>query len=518
MTNKKISYPIGIQNFPEIFREKKFYVDKTDLVFKLCSTFKYVFLIRPRRFGKSLLLSTIKAYFEGRRELFQGLAISDMEDRWNAYPVLHLDLSAESYNDPKRMFSIISRHLRRWEKLYGSDPETDTLAGRFENVIINASNNGSTPVVVLIDEYDKPLLENLHRDELRENMSNELRGFYSVIKSCDEFIRFAMITGVTKFTHVSIFSELNNLKDISLLPDYNAICGISESEFDSYLGDAVKAFSAARGISEDEVRDAFRYNYDGYHFSAEGEGIYNPYSVINAFSDNEISDFWFQTGTPSFLAEAVRDYDAPAEDFGQSVRTAAQLMAVSDEHPDLIALLYQSGYLTIKGYDPLTKEYHLDFPNQEVRRAFWQSLYRYFVAPFSGDTALSASNFINDLETCDIDGFMQRLKSIVAASYHGQERRLEVHYQNIVSIVFHMLGYDPRVEVPSVFGFSDLVVKTRNFIYIFEFKVGSTPAKALQQIREKGYANPYLADSRQKVLIGANFANDPAELLAWSVE
>ena len=433
-----------------------------------------------------------------------------------SYPVLRMDLSAEHYDDLPKLRGVISDYLSEWEKSYGADGENKSLSQRFYHVIQNAYNkSGKKRVVILIDEYDQPMLENLNNDEKRNEIRGELQGFYSVLKKADEFIRFAMITGVTKFTHVDIFSGLNNLMDISLMDDYNDICGVSESEFKSYFSESVKIFAEKNSSSISEVEKKFKNKYDGYHFSKKGEGIYNPFSLLKAFASGDANDYWFQSGTPSFLADAVKDFQVPAYDFGEAERTADQLMDQPVEKPDLYTILFQSGYLTIKGYNRETEEYRLGFPNEEVKKAFWQVLYRYFIAPYSSDNALSAKCFAQDLESGDINGFMARLQSIVASSNHGQERRMEVHFRNVISIVFHMLGYWPNVEVPVAAGFTDLVVKVKNYIYIFEFKIDSTPAKALEQIERKGYQLMYGADKRKVILIGAVFSKETGHLERW---
>lgn len=512
-------YPVGIQSFPEIIEQGYLYVDKTALMHRLVNESKYIFLSRPRRFGKSLLLSTMQAYFEGRRELFAGLAADSLEHDWKRHPVLRLDLSAESYSSPERLEAALNRYLTGWEKLYGRDTEADTTpAGRFSGVIRRACALTGRRVVVLIDEYDKPMLENIHDDPVHESMRRELRGFYSVLKEADEHIRFAMVTGVSKFGHVSIFSGLNNLRDISLLRAYNDICGISDTEFDRYLSAPAARFAADNGMTPAEARRLFADNYAGYLFCDRGETLYNPFSVLSAMQDGMVRPYWFETGTPGFLVGIISRYNFSVGELAGSQRTASQLADILDYRRDLVPMLYQSGYLTIGGYDAATRRYTLRFPNREVEEGFWEALGRYYIFPAPGTHRFDLDNFVTDVAEGRPDDFMRRLQSLFADTGSENERRKEVHFQNVVAIVFKLLGYRVRTECHMARGRADMVVGTPRYVYIFEFKIDSTPQTALDQIRERGYAEPYAADPRRTWLIGANFSTRLRTLDAWLVE
>ncbi len=375
-----IKYPIGIQTFSKIIEGNYKYVDKTALIYDLATNNDYVFLSRPRRFGKSLLTSTLESYFKGERELFAGLKIAELEKNWEKFPVLRFDLSSANYNEPKRLKERIDSCLRTFEKEYSLSSESDNLAERFNFLIEEAYRQSGKRVVVLIDEYDKPLLDCLEDTDTHDKLREELRGFYSVIKANDRFIRFAMLTGITKFGKVSIFSGLNNLRDISMLPKYNSICGITETEFHRDFGTSIALFAAENGMNEEETWNKFKEMYDGYHFASRGECIYNPYSVLSAFNDGELKSYWYSSGSPSYLAKLVERNNYPLDSIDGVKRNEIELELndISDFSSDIVPLLYQSGYLTIKGYDSTMEEYELGFPNGEVRKTFWSSLAKRF--------------------------------------------------------------------------------------------------------------------------------------------
>lgn len=360
-----IKYPIGIQTFSEIRKSGYVYVDKTGYIWNLANSSKYVFLSRPRRFGKSLLVSTLDAYFRGRRELFQGLAIDGLETEWAEYPVLRLDLSSEDYNVEGNLYSRLNLLLTEMEAVYGQPTDAEnTLPSRFRGVIRKASEKTGKKVVVLIDEYDKPLLATLHKESLHGDIRGILQGFYSVLKECDPYIRFVFITGVTKFAHVSIFSGLNNLNDISLLPAYNAVCGVTEKELDENLQESIANLGDDLGVSFEQAHRLIKENYDGYHFSTRlTEDVYNPFSLICSFGNHEISNYWFSTGTPSYIPEVLSKNSYPLENLEVSRRTKDQLRDMVSPEQDIVPLLYQSGYLTIKGWLPESGQYVLGFPN-----------------------------------------------------------------------------------------------------------------------------------------------------------
>lgn len=371
---KRNKFPVGLQTFRKIREGKYLYVDKTDYIELLKNESDYIFLSRPRRFGKSLLMSTLEAYFRGEKELFEGLAISTIENTWESYPVFRIDLSPGAFIDRSRIISRLNAIIDEIEHKYSLKGIGDSPADKFHSLIRQAVEKTGKKVVILVDEYDKPLLDCLHNKEVHEAIKEELRGFYSVIKASDEYIRFAMLTGVTKFGKVSVFSGLNNLKDISMLPKYNGICGITESEFLKDFKGAIKDFSKINDISEEEAWKEFKRLYDGYHFARIGEFVYNPLSVLSAFDSEEFKHYWFATGSPSYLIRLIKDHGFLLTELEGERRREGALSDISEVGRDIVPLLYQSGYLTIKGYDKLTKEYILGFPNQEVYEGFWESL------------------------------------------------------------------------------------------------------------------------------------------------
>ncbi len=513
-----IKYPVGIQTFSQIIEGGYLYVDKTMLVHELVNSNKYVFLSRPRRFGKSLLLSTIQAYFEGRRELFAGLAVAGLEKAWDSYPVLRFDLSGESYEHPSKLEGKLNLLLREYEDIYGKEEDEVSIGSRFRGIIRRAVEKTGRKAVVLIDEYDKPLLETMHEEELHESARLRLRGFYGVLKESDEFIRFAMLTGVTKFGQVTIFSGLNNLNDISMLKQYNNICGISESEFRDNFKESVSIFAGNSGESEENVWEEFKKNYDGYHFCYPGEGIYNPFSVLTAFANSEIENYWFRSGSPDYLIKIFKKTGFVFSDIEGQRSSADDLKDMTNPERNLIALLYQSGYLTIKGYDATFKEYTLGFPNMEVSSGFWSSLYRNYV--FQGDrqSAFDMSRFVRDVFDGKVCEFMERLQALVASVSPGTLKDKEIYFQNILQVIFSMVGFHTQTEIAMASGRADMVVKSARFIYVFEFKIDSTAKKALQQILDKGYAEPYRSDSRPLFLIGANFSSETNTLSDFVIE
>ncbi|MDE6008434.1 MAG: ATP-binding protein [Muribaculaceae bacterium] len=514
---KNIKYPVGIQTFPEIIEENYFYVDKTQLVYNLTQESKYIFLSRPRRFGKSLLMSTLEAYFKGRKELFIGLKITEFEKDWSEFPVFRFDLSGENYINTTRLVDNIGFYLDKFELTYGIS-SYGSIATRFKQLVLKANLKYGKKVVVLIDEYDKPLLDCLHNPSLHDELKNELRSFYSCIKACDEYIRFAMLTGVSKFGKVSIFSGLNNLKDISLLPKYNALCGISESEFHRDFVKSIDEFSEVSGISTHDAWNSFKEMYDGYHFAAKGEYIYNPFSILNAFDQNEFKSFWYESGSPTYLVRLIESNSYNLDRLEGQHRTEEQLGNITDMQYDLVPLLFQSGYLTIKGYDSETREYKLGFPNREVYESFWTSLKNHFFRAVGGGNAFDLRLFYQDIIDGNPEEFMRRLKALFADTSSEPERNKEIHFQNMMAIVAKMLGLKVITEVQSAAGRCDMQILTDRFVYIFEFKIDSIPQEALEQIRRKGYAEPFNADSRTCFIIGANFSISTRGIDNWIIE
>ncbi|MDE7109213.1 MAG: ATP-binding protein, partial [Muribaculaceae bacterium] len=492
---KTIKYPVGIQTFSKIREENLFYIDKTIFIKEIINSSDYVFLIRPRRFGKSLLMSTLEAYFKGRKELFEGLAISELETEWKTYPVFRFDLSPANYINIERLRIRLDGNLNFIEKDYGLSSEARSPQERFMELIRQAFEKYGQKVVILIDEYDKPILDCLHNQELLENIKSELRSFYSVIKGNDEYIRFAMLTGVSKFGKVSVFSGLNNLKDISMLPKFNSVCGISESEFKRDFKKSVTEFSEENDLTEDETWESFKRLYDGYHFAKKGKFVYNPFSLLSAFDSEDFNHYWFSTGSPSYLIKLIKKNGYLLADLDGVRRNEAALNDMTDSSRDLVPLLYQAGYLTIKSYESLTRQYTLGFPNREVYEGFWDSLSNYFLRGYGGRTTFDLFSFLGDIRDGNIEGFMIRLQSLFADTDSMPEINKEIHFQNLMAIVCKMLGLEVRTEIHSSRGRCDMQILTDHQVFIFEFKVDGSAEKALRQIKEKGYATPFGSDS-----------------------
>lgn len=511
-------YPIGIQNFEKIRTEDFLYVDKTAEIYKLAKEGRYYFLSRPRRFGKSLLVSTMEAYFSGRKELFSGLAIEKLEAEWNQHPVLHLDLSGVSYTDESVLERVLSDKLAKWETLYGAVNTSDILGLRFKEVIEAAYNKTGNQVAILIDEYDKPIIDNLGNEPTLSHLRSTLQGFYSVMKSMDARIRFGFLTGVTKIGKMSVFSGLNNLNDISMIPDYVDICGVSETELHEYFDESISELSSANEMSKEECYVKLKSMYDGYHFCEDSIGIYNPFSLLNTFQNKKFREYWFETGTPGFLVEVMRktSFDVTTLE-NQTVDST--LMSNADaifENP--VPYLFQSGYLTITGYNDMFRLYQLGFPNQEVKNGFLNCLLKYYV-PMSPD--MSGTTLIYQLWHSITEGnpksFMQILSSLFANTSYQIQGETEKDFQYAMYIISALLGEYVQVERTTSNGRIDLIIQTKEFIYIFELKVNADADVALRQIDEKGYARPFEGDSRKLFKIGVNFSTATRRIEDWKI-
>lgn len=511
-------YPIGIQNFEKIRTEDFLYVDKTAEIYKLAKEGRYYFLSRPRRFGKSLLVSTMEAYFSGRKELFSGLAIEKLEAEWKQHPVLHLDLSGVSYTDESVLERVLSDKLAKWETLYGAVNTSDILGLRFKEVIEAAYNKTGNQVAILIDEYDKPIIDNLGNEPTLSHLRSTLQGFYSVMKSMDARIRFGFLTGVTKIGKMSVFSGLNNLNDISMIPDYVDICGVSETELHEYFDESISELSSANEMSKEECYVKLKSMYDGYHFCEDSIGIYNPFSLLNTFQNKKFREYWFETGTPGFLVEVMRktSFDVTTLE-NQTVDST--LMSNADaifENP--VPYLFQSGYLTITGYNDMFRLYRLGFPNQEVKNGFLNCLLKYYV-PMSPD--MSGTTLIYQLWHSITEGnpksFMQILSSLFANTSYQIQGETEKDFQYAMYIISALLGEYVQVERTTSNGRIDLIIQTKEFIYIFELKVNADADVALRQIDEKGYARPFEGDSRKLFKIGVNFSTATRRIEDWKI-
>lgn len=511
-------YPIGIQNFESLREDGYIYVDKTELVYQLVKTGRYYLLNRPRRFGKSLLISTLEAYFLGKKELFKYLAIEKLEKDWLEYPVLHLDLNAEKFDSPESLDALLSNQLTQWEELYGRGPDETTLSLRFKGVIRRAVKQTSQRVVILIDEYDKPMLQALENDELQEKFRDTLMAFYGVIKSMDGDIKFAFLTGVTKFGKVSAFSDLNNLMNISM-DDRNAnICGITEPEIHAYFKDDLHELARVQNMDYDQVCIALREFYDGYHFTENSKGIYNPFSLLNTFKYLQFGSYWFETGTPTYLVKLLKHSHYNLYNMAHTETDADVLNSIDSTSVNPIPVIYQSGYLTIKGYDREFGIYRLGFPNREVEEGFMKYLLPFYANTDKVDSSFHIQKFVREIRSGDYDSFFRRLQSLFADTPYELVRDLELHYQNVLFIVFKLIGFYVKAEYHTSEGRIDLVLQTDSFIYLMEFKLNGTADDALRQINEKGYALPFAADPRQLFKIGVNFSAKTRNIEEWKIE
>ncbi|MDR1299766.1 MAG: ATP-binding protein [Oscillospiraceae bacterium] len=505
--------PIGIQTFERIITDGYAYVDKTAWVYELAKEGLYYFLGRPRRFGKSLLLSTLRAYFEGKRELFEGLAIEKLEKEWAPYPVLHINLNVKAYKDAADLESGLDANLRRLEKAWNLDGQATGRPAdvRFYDLIQAAQEQTGRSVVVLIDEYDRPLTQTMERGKPNDDIRNALKGFYGVLKSTDEWLRFVLLTGVTKFSKVSVFSDLNMLRDISMEEEYAGICGITAQELEDNFKDELAALAERNDMTYGEAVAEMKKRYDGYRFAKRGEGMFNPYSVLNAFAKKEFAYYWFETGTPTFLVEQIKKDGFDPLRFAKADSIKIPAESINDYYNsdgDPVPLLYQSGYLTITGYDRQTGEYTVAFPNEEVRYGFLNALLPVYTYRPPGERGFYVRNFLDDLRAGDVDGFMERMRSFFADIPYDLGDKTERHYQLVFYLVFTLLGQYARAEMHSAIGRADLVVWTADTIYVFEFKLNGTVEDALRQIDAKGYGVPYESDGRKIVKIGAEFDAD----------
>ena len=509
-------YPIGIQDFESLRTGGYLYIDKTALIYKLQGEGKYYFLSRPRRFGKSLLISTMEAYFLGKKELFKGLAMEQLEQDWTVYPVLHLDLNTAEYRKENDLSEELNRNLLRWESVYGKGEGEVSSSQRFAGVIERACNQTGQKVVILIDEYDKPLLNSIGNPELQDHYRSQMKAFYSVMKTQDRYIKFGFITGVTRFSKVSIFSDLNNFTDISMDPRYVEICGITEREIHDHIDSEVEELAMANDLTKEECFAQLKDYYDGYHFRQNSVGLYNPFSLLNTLSSKVFSDYWFETGTPTFLVEILKKTNYNLNNITRERVTGDVLGNISDMYVNPIPVIYQSGYLTIKGYDKRFESYHLGFPNREVEKGFVKYLSRSY-SRLGIDNSFSIDNFVLELEAGKVESFMRRLEALFADNDYRVQGNQELYFQNVLYVFFKLLGFYVEVERPTSDGRMDMIVKTADYIFIFEFKLDKSADEALQQIEDKGYAQPYAADPRRLYKIGVNFSSERRCIGEWKI-
>ena len=498
-------YPIGIQNFEKIRNDGYLYIDKTALMYQMVKTGRYY-------------ISTLEAYFQGKKELFTGLAVERLEKDWIKYPILHLDLNIEKYDTPESLDNILEKSLTAWEKLYGAEPSERSFSLRFAGIIERACKQAGQRVVILVDEYDKPMLQAIGNEKLQKQFRDTLKPFYGALKTMDGYIKFAFLTGVTKFGKVSVFSDLNNLDDISMRKDYVEICGVSDQELHENLDIELHEFAETQGLSYDKLCTKLKEYYDGYHFTHNSIGIYNPFSLLNAFKYKEFGSYWFETGTPTYLVKLLKKHHYDLEQMAHEETDAQVLNSIDSESTNPIPVIYQSGYLTIKGYDERFGIYRLGFPNREVEEGFIRFLLPFYANVNKVESPFEVQKFVREVETGDYDSFFHRLQSFFADTTYEVIRDQELHYENVLFIVFKLVGFYTKVEYHTNNGRVDLILQTDKFIYIMEFKLNGTAEEALQQINDKRYALPFEADGRKLFKIGINFSEKTRNIEKWVVE
>ncbi|GHT43583.1 ATPase AAA [Bacteroidia bacterium] len=518
--------PIGIQTFDKMVLEDWVYVDKTALVYELAHDATHNFLSRPRRFGKSLLVSTLAAYFRGDKELFKGLAMEKLETEWVKYPVFIFDFVIDTYNDDvAQVESFLNHKLSNLEAIWGKEENEESFGQRFEGLIKRASKQTGKNVVVLIDEYDRALTQTMDKPELNQQVRDVLKGFFSVLKGADQYIRFALLTGVTKFSKVSVFSDLNQLSDISLQEKYDAICGITQEELEANFEPEIQNLARATGLSYEKTLEKMKDEYNGYHFHRSGTSVYNPFSTINVLAKGEFGDYWYETGTPTFLINELVQNKFEILDFEKGVMVpAGEINDYRRESGNSIPMLFQAGYLTIQGYQEAMDSYLLGFPNGEVRRGFSRSLFRAYSEPITGNSNYGFAKFGYDLYKGDLESFFDRLTSFFAALPYDlhSDAANEKDYQYVFYVLMTLLGEFTFAEVRGNIGRADAIIKTDEKIYIFEFKVtaGGTVDEALAQIEEKGYAKPFETnpdEKREIVKVGVVFDTAARNIKEWKV-
>lgn len=510
-----IRYPIGIQSFSFIREENYLYIDKTAYIHQLIDSGKYYFLSRPRRFGKSLLLSTIEAYFQGKKELFDGLAISRLTDKWEEFPVFHFNFGANTYRTLDDLNIVLNWMLDRIESDYNIETTSDVPSIRFSRLIKSVWQLTGKRVVILIDEYDLPLLNLADNDEEQQKIRAALKAFYGNLKTMDDYIRFGMLTGVTRFSKVSIFSDLNNLNDISMSDSFAGICGITEDELHCYFDRSISEFAAAKGVDKSEIMRRLKNLYDGYHFSEAMLDVYNPFSILCALYNGKFGSYWFETGTPTFLMNILKNADFTLSELQHWETNDSGLRNTDILTTNPIGVLYQAGYLTIKAYDEESGVYELDYPNTEVKRGLLEFLLPYYANLGNSEPFFVIARFAKALAAGDADAFMRQLSTIFAGYNYEIVRDCENHYQNVIYLLFSLLGYRAEVEKRTSFSRSDLVVETDRFVYIFEFKYNSTAAAAMKQIESRRYAAPYENGRKEIVCIAVNFSPATRNIDEW---
>lgn len=511
-------YPIGIQTFSEIINEGFLYIDKTAYVYRLThDNGKYFFLSRPRRFGKSLLTSTLHSYFAGEKDLFKGLAIEQLEKEWTPYPVLHFDLSGAKHMEKKDLEYYLDYILSEQEKKFNISNPPQGANNRLSNLIRTAHEQTGQKVVVLIDEYDAPLLDVVHEEKNLNTLRHVMRNFYSPLKLNEPNLRFVFLTGITKFSQLSIFSELNNIVNISMRKEYAGICGITKEEVKEQMAEDVDVLAETLGKDTDETFQALTHYYDGYHFAWPSPDIFNPFSLLNSFAAKEIQAFWFSTGTPTYLIEMMRKFDFMPSQFGRMDAEAADFDAPTENMTSIVPLLYQSGYLTIKGYDSFTGLYRLDIPNREVEIGLMRSFIPNYVSPNTVTTNVTIANMARALRDRDMDKMLTLLKNFLSTIPYTDNTQYEGHYQQVLLIIFKLLGAWGDVEVHTPRGRVDIVMTFLGRLYIIEVKLDQTAQTAMKQIDLKDYAAYFSQSGLPLTKVAVNFDSTTRNISDWEI-
>ena len=511
--------PVGIQTFEKVIAQNCLYVDKTAYIPRMLNVSNYIFLSRPRRFGKSLLVSTLQSYFEGRKDLFKGLYIEQVEKEWTEYPVVRLSLASSKHMEKEQLENYLLNILGENEKRFGISANQREPNIRLSNLISSVYEKTGKQVVVLIDEYDAPLLDVMHEKEQLPILRQVMRNFYSPLKDADPYLKFVFITGITKFSQLSIFSELNNLKNISMNPEFAAICGLSIEEVKTQMADYLEDFATARKLDKDEALEALKVQYDGYHFAWPSPDIFNPFSLLNAFQDRRLNNYWFESGTTTFLIEMLRQYDKVFTDIKTIEASACDFDAPTESATSIVPLLYQSGYITIKDYGPDFDFYILDIPDKEVRIGLTRSLIPAYITPDTLIVNNAARHVAQCLAKEDVNGALTILQQFLSTIPYCENANTEGHYQQVLYIIFTLVtGYFADVEVRTATGRVDMVLRTAQILYLFELKLNRSAEAAMQQINLKDYPARFALCGLPIVKVGINFDAESHTISNWEIE
>ena len=513
--SQSVKYPVGEQSFENLRKNGYLYVDKTRYIETLINGSQYYFLGRPRRFGKSLFLSTLKCFFEGKRELFKGLYADSMDWDWEEYPVLYLDLNNRRYQEEEKLDYLIEDFLANYENEYGIQKINSDFSGRFANLIRRIGEKTGKGVVILVDEYDKPLVNNLHDHEQFEYLRSRLAELYSNFKSCADYIRMVFLTGVSRFGKLSVFSDLNNIRDISLVNDFAGICGISEEELIENFKIGISELADGYEASVDQTIAELKCRYDGYHFARKSPDMYNPFSLLNVFESRQYGNYWIESGTPSLLRNYLKHYRTDLQRLMSVRSTASQLSGLDMENMDVVALLYQTGYLTIKRHDAKNDIYYLGIPNDEVKEGFLSYLLPSYANLHHENSSIFVFEFREEMEEGRVEDFMRRLQSMFADVSYEMRLDEERNVQNALFLLFRLIGMNVDVEYRTSEGRIDILVRTDNYVYIIELKYNHSAEEALQQIIDKDYTLPWATDNRRTIAIGINYSTEKRTIDSW---